>query len=222
MVITRSIFSFKDLTTKVFPGVRYSGKLSTNQYSSLPASLTASFPLILLLHCPGAPSVVSHTSLSQGIILSLYTLIHFQRFFSPMVVLCISLMSKFSLVMHKPESTPQIKMVSCAVLVMSVHSTTASEYEKKCFLFQSTVLSNQWPSHKLFLLRLTFANACFVLDTRHRTFLIIQLFGNSVKGRAGFGISSTIIRIIFTVAPLCDFALVKKSSVLSYSSSSNF
>ena len=129
----------------------------------------------------------------------------FSKMSFPFVV---NLMSNTSSVRHKLESTPRMKMVRCAVSVVSVLSSTAREYATKSFplsvdcVFKSVAIS-QTRSATIFLLRLTFANACF-LSGHHHHLDIIHLFRNSpsVNGWTDLAISSTTIKLAFTVASL--------------------
>lgn len=124
----------------------------------------------------------------------------------PVVVPCIDLMFNIS--------SPRMKMASCAMSIMSVLSSTAREYAIKFLLLShncvlKSVAISQTRSAIVFLLRLTFAKICVLSGHKTSHTFIMQLF-RVVNGRADLAISSATIKLAFTTASLCHYALVKK------------
>ena len=128
----------------------------------------------------------------------------------PVVVPCIALNPKSSSVTHRFESTPRMKTASWAVSDVSLLSSTARENATKSFPFSIScsyrlVARSHVRSATVFLLRLTFENAClFSGHTMSQTF-IMHFFTNSpsLKGRPDFAISAATIKLAFTAASLC-------------------
>ena len=85
----------------------------------------------------------------------------------PVVVPCIDINPKSSSITHRVESTPRMKIDSWAVSDVSLLSSTAREYAMKYFPFPiscccRSVARSHTQSATVFLLRLTFKNACLL------------------------------------------------------------
>src|SRR4029434_5112030 len=118
---------------------------------------------------------------------------------------------------HRVEATPQMKIDSWAVSDVSLLSSTAREYAIKSFPFPIScccrlMARSHTQSATLFLLRLTFKNACLVSGhTMSQTFIMQFLLNSpSVKGRTALAISATTIKLALTAASLCHMAFKNK------------